>query len=158
MSLSPDECKWSERLTPTRQGMRCGFTGTWVCEWDVLEPCLLYGRLWRRYERVMYACACVGVTRLFRRPHFPSNFDLLRLLSIPQEDSLTAPESGWARLWLCVCVSSFPNELTTFLCFLWTAYSVWISADRKHVQLANNKLSRSCHKLTYIHLTPRRVI
>lgn len=113
MSLSPDECKWSERLTPTQQGMRCGFTGTWACEWDVLELRLLYGRLWRRYERVMYACVCVWVSLAsFTDPTSPQTLTSSGLLSIPQEDTLTpstTPESGWACLWMCICVSCFPK-------------------------------------------------
>lgn len=62
MSLSPDECKWSERLTLTQQGMRCGFTGTGVCAWcDVLEEVAM-STVWNtvekegRQERVIYAC------------------------------------------------------------------------------------------------------
>lgn len=29
--ISPYECKWSERLTLTQQGIRCGFTSTPAC-------------------------------------------------------------------------------------------------------------------------------
>lgn len=45
MPLSPDECKWSERLTPMQQRMRCGFTGTCVSEMSWSGSfCLLRGR------------------------------------------------------------------------------------------------------------------
>lgn len=36
MSLSPDECKWSERLAPRQRGSRCGFVSTCV---DVCQRC-----------------------------------------------------------------------------------------------------------------------
>lgn len=48
MLLSPDECKWSERLTPTREGMRCGFTGTrvWECVCVMREMCSSGSTVW----------------------------------------------------------------------------------------------------------------
>ena len=123
MSLSLDECKWSERLTPTQQGMRCVFTITCVHECVVVR-CgrrslrLLYGRLKlkERYVKVVYAYVCLCVTLISEQPNFPSNFDLLLCpLSFPQEDTLTP-----SREWTSVFVSCFPNELNTFLHFLWT--------------------------------------
>lgn len=69
MSLSPDECKWSERLTLTQQGMRCGFTGTGVCAWcDVLEEVAM-STVWNTVEKVkrgwsMHVC----ITPAFSNP------------------------------------------------------------------------------------------
>lgn len=59
--ISPYKCKWSERLTLTQQGIRCGFTSTPACVcvcvcllvecfgggWDVC-----YMLHWRGWERV----------------------------------------------------------------------------------------------------------
>ncbi len=115
MSLSPDECKWSERLT---QGMRCGFSGTWVCWGDELELCLLYGRLWRRYERVMYACVCVWVSLAsLTHPASPQTLTPSACWASHRKTSWPPPESGWACLWMSICVSCFPNEPTTFFVF-----------------------------------------
>lgn len=40
MSLSPDECKWIERLAPWQQGLRCGLTG--ACA-DACQRCKYIG-------------------------------------------------------------------------------------------------------------------
>lgn len=54
MSLSPDECKWSERLTLTPRGVRCGFTDTCVCVLEEVDV----STVWMVVETVVRACVC----------------------------------------------------------------------------------------------------
>lgn len=65
------------------------------------------------------ACMCVSLPA-FTKPRFPSNFDLLRLPSIPQEDALTPEEK------VSACVFACPDSQmsrTRFLFFLSSVFS-----------------------------------
>ena len=115
--------------------------------------CLLYGRLLRQL------CVHVCVTPGFHQTPLP-----LELWPPPPAQHPTGRRAnpGGAGECVCVCVSQMSRTvffcLFFFVCvFLWTALcSIWIFSWVK--TRAHNKLSCSCHKLTYIHLTPRRVI
>lgn len=80
MSLSPDECKWSERLALQQQGLRCGFTGACAdaCQ---RRKCIDL--------RVVRACACHSDLLEHWAPRFL------------QEHTLT-PERRRAYLWMCI--------------------------------------------------------
>lgn len=122
MSLSPDECKWSERLTPTQRGMRCGFTGTCACEWDVLEEVAM-STVWNTVEKEggqkRVISACVYHSRLLPTP-------LPLKLSPPQPPyayRASHRKTHWPqRVEECVCGCAFvcpasPINLNTFLYF-----------------------------------------
>lgn len=146
MLLSPDECKWSETLTLTQQGMRCGFTGTCVYVW---VRCIeggchvsLYGE-----EGAARLLLLNPATPPNPTSRFPWNFDLL--CSSHRKTRHTDPQRQEER----VCVSCFPYEHICVLSsgqwhlnFSWRSENVWITR------------SCSCHKLAYFPLTPRRVI
>lgn len=109
-----------------------------VCEWDVLE------------EVAVCVCVCVEDSEEGRethecvslppfQPHFPLNFDLLRLLSIPQEDTHSPREWMSVCMRMCICMCCFPNKNN----FLESALHQF-PVNWKHC--ANHKLSCSCHR------------
>lgn len=106
MSLSPDECKWSKRLAPRQQELRCGFTGACV---DACQRCKCIDL------RVVRACA--------------RHSDLLEhwlLLSL-QEHTLT-PERRLAYLWMCIRLASKTHSFMHL-----RLDSRWIPADHRAV-------------------------
>ena len=135
MSLSPNECKWSKRLTLTQRGMRSGFTVSPICMYGCVCVCVVR---WRKLHQYIYCSSCreecwsmhLHFTPALCQPHFPWNFDLRCLWSIPQEDRLTLERRG-------VCLgmfgSCFLNKLNCIFVVSpqkWGC-SIWIPADQK---------------------------
>lgn len=107
MSLSPDECKWSESLVLRQQGLRWGFTGTGV---DACQRC--------KCGDLRAGHACAGHSDI--QEHWPPQ-------SLQEEHTLT-PDRSLAYLWMCICPASkihpfIPSPLD----------SSWIPADHRAV-------------------------